>query len=177
MNDTQNSDKHPGLAALFQYPLMSAIVERRSRRVCRGMSIAAGALSHQSANAPAPLSALEEAVLVVTTGLTGFLMHDGPVGGGNELGTGSYFMQTRGRAAASPDNTQPTSFFLVNDTGVFLIEKVTRQQALQLLKDLPPRWADWAEADWLAAAGAITRRVFNERLQFPRQFPYYHMWN
>lgn len=177
MSDTQNSNKHPGLAALFQYPLMSAIVERRSRRVCRGMSIAAGALSHQSVNAPAPLSALEEAVLVVTTGLTGFLMHDGPVGGGNELGTGSYFMQTRGRAAASPDNTQPTSFFLVNDTGVFLIQKLTRQQTLQLLNDLPPRWADWAEADWLAAAGAITRRVFNERLQFPRQFPYYHMWN
>jgi hypothetical protein len=27
---------HPGLADLFRYPLMSAIAERRSRRVCRG---------------------------------------------------------------------------------------------------------------------------------------------
>jgi hypothetical protein len=169
---------HPGLTELFRYPLMSAIAGRRSRRVSRGTSIAAGdELSHQSTNAPAPLSALEEAVLVVTTGLTGFLMHDGPVGGGGELGTGSYFMQTRARAAASPDNTQPTSFFLVNDGGVFLIKKLTRQEALKLLAEVPPRWSDWSEGDWLAAAQAVTQRVFNERLQFPRQFPYYHMWN
>ena len=52
---------HPGLEDLFRYPLMSAIVERRSRRVCRGTSVAAGDLSHQSTNAPAPLSQLEEA--------------------------------------------------------------------------------------------------------------------
>jgi hypothetical protein len=80
---------HAGLADLFRHPLMSAIVDRRSRRVCRGTSIAGGDLSHQSTNTPAPLSPLEEAVLVVTTGLTGFLMHDGPVDGGKELGTGS----------------------------------------------------------------------------------------
>lgn len=102
---------------------MSAIVERRSRRVCRGTSIAAGELGHQSTNAPAPLRPLEEAVLVVTTGLTGFLMH-GPVDGGTELGTGSYFMQPPARAAASPDNTQPTSFFLINDGGVFLQPRI-----------------------------------------------------
>src|SRR6185295_20270699 len=131
---------HPGLAELFRYPLMSAIAERRSRRVCRGTSIDAGDLSHKSTNAPAPLSPLEEAVLVVTTGLTGSLLHDGPVGGGDELGTGSYFMQTRARAAASPDNTQPTSFFLVNDSGVFLIKKLKKQEALQLLASVPPRW-------------------------------------
>src|SRR5262245_59543763 len=140
MSDTHDSgNAHSGLADLFRYPLMSAIAERRSRRVCRGTSIAAGELSHQSTHAPAPLSALEEAVLVVTTGLTGFLMHDGPVGGGGELGTGSYFMQPRGRAAGSPDNTQPTSFFLVNDTGVSLIKKLTKQEALQVLKEVPPR--------------------------------------
>ena len=91
---------------------MSAIAERRSRRVSRGTSVPAGELSHQSTNAPAPLCAIEEAVLIVTTGLTGFLLHDGPVGV-SELGTGSYFMQPRARAAASPDNTQPTSFFVI----------------------------------------------------------------
>ncbi|HKB13799.1 MAG TPA: hypothetical protein VKD69_24200 [Vicinamibacterales bacterium] len=176
MNETDPQTRHPGLTELFRYPLMSAIAERRSRRVCRGTSIEGGDVSHQSSNAAAPLSPLEEAVLVVTTGLTGVLMHDGPVGNG-EFGTGSYFMQVRARAAASPDNTQPTSFFLVNDTGVFLIKKLARDEALQLLAEVPPRWADWSESDWLAAAQAVTQRVFNERLQFPRQFPYYHMWN
>src|SRR5262249_13214075 len=130
-----------------------------------------------STNPPAPLSPLEEAVLVVTTGLSGFLMHDGPVGGGGELGTGCYFMQPRGRTAGSPDNTQPTSFFLINDSGVFLINKLSKQAWLQFLAAVPPRWEDWSENDWLAAAAAVTQKVFNERLQFPRQFPYYHMWN
>jgi hypothetical protein len=177
MNTNDPRAPHPGLSELFRYPLMSAIVERRSRRVSRGTSIAAGDLSHQSANAPAPLSALEEAVLVVATGLTGFLMHDGPVDGGKELGTGTYMMSLPGRAAASPDNTQPTSFFLINDGGVWLIRHPTRQQAFQLLKDFPPRWADWGDADWIAAAEAVKQRVHNERLEFPRQFPYYHVWN
>ena len=111
----EHGSAHPGLADLFRYPLMSAIVERRSRRVSRGTSVLAGDLSHESANAPAPLSALEEAVLIVTTGLTGFLLHDGPVGN-TALGTGSYFMQSWARAAASPDNTQPTSFFVILPT-------------------------------------------------------------
>src|SRR5215831_11099253 len=97
---TDPSDARAPLADLFRYPLMSAIAERRSRRVSRGTSIAAGDLSHQSSNPPAPLSPLEEAILIVTTGLTGFLLHDGPVDGGKELGTGSYFMQISARAAA-----------------------------------------------------------------------------
>src|SRR5688500_17883492 len=71
--------RHPGLAKLFRYPLMSAIAERRSRRISRGMSLNAAGLSHASSNAPAPLSPLEEAVLVVSTGLTGATMHDGPL--------------------------------------------------------------------------------------------------
>ena len=168
--------RHPGLDELFRYPLMSAIAERRSRRVSRGTSVPAGDLSHESTNQPAPLSALEEAVLIVTTGLTGFLLHDGPVGN-KELGTGSYFMQSRARAAASPDNTQPTSFFVINDDGVRLIRKLKRQEALQFLKDVPPHWKDWSDGDWLAAANAVTQRIHDKRLDFPRQFPYYHMWN
>ena len=70
---------HPGLRNLFSYPLMAAITERRTRRVARGTSISSGPISHTSTNAPAPLSPLEEAVLVVSTGLTGRVtMHDVP---------------------------------------------------------------------------------------------------
>jgi hypothetical protein len=169
---------HPGLAELHRYPLLSALAERRSRRVSRGTSILAGPLSHHSVNQPAPLSALEEAVLIVTTGLTGFMLHDGPLDlprGGKELGTP--MVQTPARAAGSPDNTQATSFFLINDSGVWLIRKLKKQEALQLLAAVPPRWADWSEADWLAAAAAVKQQVYKERLEFPRRFPYYHVWN
>ena len=52
---------HPGLADLLRYPLMSALAERRTRRIARGTSLSAASLSHTSSNAPAPLSPLEEA--------------------------------------------------------------------------------------------------------------------
>src|SRR6185295_5954239 len=36
---------------------------------------------------------------------------------------------------------------------------------------------DWSEADWLSAASAVRQHVYTERLEFPRRFPYYHVWN
>lgn len=163
------------LEALFKYPLMSALATRRTRRVARGTSIDAGPLSHVSTNAPAPLSELEEAVLVVATGLTGVVMHDGPLhipGGGDELGTP--FMHVLARSASSPDNAQATTFFLINDQGIFLIKRVSDRDALH---GVPPRWEEWTEADWLAAAKLVKHKLADERLEFPRKFPYYLGWN
>ena len=68
-----------GLADLLQYPLLSALSERRTRRICRGTSLNAGALSYTSHNGPAPLTPLEEAILIVSTGLAGFSLHDVPL--------------------------------------------------------------------------------------------------
>jgi hypothetical protein len=169
---------HPGLSDLLSYPLMSALAERRTRRIARGMSLSAEGLSHTSTNQPAPLSPLEEAVLVVSTGLTGPVMHDGPLkrpDGGDELG--SPFLNVVGRTASSPDNGHATSFFLINDDGVWLLKRPRDREALQLLGGLPPKWADWTEADWLSAADAVKVRVLDKRLEFPRRFPYYLGWN
>src|SRR5204862_6220130 len=70
---------HKGLHELFSYPLMSAIAERRTRRVARGTSIPSRPISHTSTNSPAPLPPLEEAILIVCTGLPGkATMHDVP---------------------------------------------------------------------------------------------------
>ena len=71
VQETSMPPSHKGLRELFTYPLMSAIFERRTRRVARGTSIVSGPISYNSPNKPAPLSPLEEAVLVVSTGSTG----------------------------------------------------------------------------------------------------------
>ena len=169
---------HPGLRDLLRYPLIQAVAERRTRRVARGTSVPAGELTHHTTNEPAPLTPLEEAVLIVATGISGVVMHDGPLdlpSGGKELGTP--FLRVLGRTGSSPDNVQATSFFVINDEGIWLIERLRPARALELIKDLPPRWEEWSEADWVAAASAVKRKVYDGRIEFPRRFPYYHVWN
>jgi hypothetical protein len=169
---------HPGLASLLQYPLMSALAERRTRRIAQGVSLLAAGLSHASTNQPKPLSPLEEAILIVSTGLTGPVMHDGPLkkpDGRDELG--SPFDHVMGKTASSPDNAHATSFFLINDQGIFLIKTPRDQDALALLGSLPPAWEQWSEADWLRVAKAVTVQISDTRLEFPRTFPYYLGWN
>ena len=170
---------HPGLRNLFSYPLMAAIAERRTRRVARGTSISSGPISYTSPNAPAPLSPLEEAVLVVSTGLTGRVtMHDVPAN--NADGSTRFsapLINVLARSASSIDNAHAVSFFLINDEGTWLIKHFRNQQALDALAGLPPRWEDWTEADWIAAAKSVKHRLYTERLDFPRHWPYYFIWN
>ena len=172
-------DQHnPGLAELFEYPLMAALGERRTRRVCRGTSIKSGEISHESTNDPAPLTKLEEAILIAATGTTGFAMHDGPLQkpqGGNELGTP--FVRVVARSASSPDNAQATHFFMLNDEGTWLIKRLSDKEALETMKQLPPKWSEWSEADWIGLADKVKVKLYDQRVDFPREWPYYIGWN
>jgi hypothetical protein len=171
--------QHKGLQDLFSYPLMSAITERRTRRVARGTSITSGPISHTSTNKPAPLSPLEEAILVVSTGLTGRVtMHDVPAL--NDDGSSRFsapLINIIARSASSIDNAQAVSFFMINDEGTWLIKQFRNQEALAVLSKFPPRWEDWTEDNWLAAAATVKHRLYKERLDFPRHWPYFFIWN
>lgn len=170
--------EHAGLRDLFSYPLIDAVRERRTRRVARGVSIEAGPLSHHSTSAPEPLSALEEAVLVASIGITGAVIHDGPLTkptGASELG--SPFLNVIASGASSADNAQATHFFMINDEGVWLIRRLRGREAAAFLRDFPARWSDRSEADWVAAADHVKRKVYDRRLEFPREWPYYLGWN
>ncbi|MEW6153122.1 MAG: hypothetical protein AB1673_03895 [Actinomycetota bacterium] len=168
---------HPGLTDLFAYPLMACLQDRRTRRVARGVSITAGDASHQSTNAPSPLSPLEEAVLIGSIGVTGAVMHDGPTDFGAQKELGSPFLNVVARAASSPDNAQATSFFMINDEAIWLIRRLKGREALDLANSVPPRWEDRSEDDWLAAAAAVKQKVHDGRMEFPRDWPYYLGWN
>lgn len=168
----------PGLDDLFTYPFMSCLAERRTHRIARGTSIRAGPLSYESSNEPAPLSAIEEAILIVSTGAIGLTTHDGPLvrpDGADELGTP--FLNVVARTASSPDNSQATTFFMINDDGIWLIGQPKGKEALAFLSDLPPHWAQWTEKQWVQAADAVKVRISSRRLDFPRDYPYYLGWN
>lgn len=176
--ETEAKSTNVGLKNLFEYPLMSALQERRTRRVCRGASINAGEIGYESPNEPQALSALEEAILVVaTTGITGITMHDGPLfkKNGKELGTP--FLHILARSASSADNCQATSFFMINDEGIWLIKQPKGQEALDLMSNLPPKWRDWTADDWISTAAELKQKISDKRLDFPRHYPYYLGWN
>ena len=49
------AQQHAGLRDLFDYSLMAALQDRRTRRVAQGQSLTHGALSYESPNAPSPV--------------------------------------------------------------------------------------------------------------------------
>lgn len=119
----------PGLEHFLSYPLADAILNRRSRRVAQGVSpVNAGTLSYAAASphdSPQPLSELEEAILIAATGATGYVLPDRPFQDNspqphNILGTPN--LSFHGRAAGSTDNSQPTFFLMLNDSGTYFLK-------------------------------------------------------
>jgi len=106
---------------LAEYPLLTALRERRSRRFGRGMKIPAGPLAYQSAQAPRPLTEDEEAALVFAAcGITGHALADlcyAPGEGGNIMGG------LIARTIASGDGLQTVSLAVTNDHATYLIRK------------------------------------------------------
>jgi hypothetical protein len=61
---------------------------------------------------------------------------------------------------------------------VWLIERPRGAAAVELFKEIPPRWEDRTEDDWLSFAAAVKRKVYDSRLSFPdQQWPYFLGWN
>ena len=102
---------HSGLADLLRRPLAQVLWQRRTHRVSRGVQeIAAGSMSYSSDQAPAPLDALEEALLIAATGCTGLTMPDRPF---QDPATDKFIMakpnvHIAGRSAGSPDSRAGT---------------------------------------------------------------------
>ena len=124
-------------------------------------------MSYNSENDRAPLSELEEAVLIAMTGCTGLTMPDRPF---NDPRDGKPIMAKPsltmdGRTAGSPDNAQGTHFFLINDSGTYFLRK------------LPPSAADPMDPDvLLERARAAKVKLLDHRLDVPdgdREFPAY----
>jgi hypothetical protein len=158
-----------GFRKALEYPLFSAIFNRRTRRVSKGISsIPAGSLSYTSNQKPQPLSPLEEALLIASTGITGICMHDTPfqTDKGVDI-TMSVMLNIQGRAASSPDNAQATHFFLINDEGTYLLKKPDDIDPYMFARD------GFTEASLVEYASKCKVKVQDGRLEFPREFPCY----
>ena len=120
------------------YPLLEALRERRSRRVCHGMTIPDGPLAYQSNTTAVPLTEKEEALMAFAAcGITGCATADLPYG---EKSGGNIMAGLIGRTIASGDGIQTVSLVAINDRGAFLyrrpqeLGKKTVRELLELVE-------------------------------------------
>ncbi len=124
---TGESDRSPaGERLLAQYPLLDALIERRSRRFGPGMRLQGGPLAHESTRLPQPLSLEEEAALAFAAcGVTGYALAELPYqpGSAQGAGDGNIMVNFIARTAASGHALHYVVVFVINDDGVWMLKR------------------------------------------------------
>ena len=108
------------------YPLLDALIERRSRRFGRGMHLNGGPLAYHSALPRQPLQVEEEAALAFAAcGITGYGLADFPYQDGvvPEAGGGNILIHLVGRTVASGDAAHAVVLFVLNDEGAWMLKR------------------------------------------------------
>jgi hypothetical protein len=101
------------------YPLLDALLNRRSRRFAKGMKLDGGPLSYASAQPPEPMTLEEEAALAFAAcGITGYALADLPYDAGGNIMTHFF-----GRTAASGDAMHDVVVFVLNDQGAWMLRR------------------------------------------------------
>ena len=111
---------------LSHYPLLEALITRRSRRFAKGLRLNDGPLAYASAQAPQPLRADEEAALAFAAcGITGAVLADLPYQAGDipEAGSGNIMSHLVGRTVASGDAIHSNAIFVINDDGAWMLKR------------------------------------------------------
>src|SRR5919198_1737339 len=111
---------------LARYPLLEALIERRSRRFGKGMRLEGGPLAFTSASPPQPLTIEEEAALAFAAcGITGNVLAELPYerSGTPESSGGNIMAQFIGRTVPSPDALHIYTIFIINDEGVWMLKR------------------------------------------------------
>ena len=111
---------------MARYPLLEALLERRSRRFGYGMNLNGGPLAYDSSRPPQPLTLEEEAALAFAgCGITGYTLADLPYDSGeaHEAGGGNIIINLVGRTVASGDAVHAVALFVINDEGAWMLKR------------------------------------------------------
>src|SRR3712207_2667071 len=108
------------LRQALSYPLVEALLHRRSRRFSLGARIPGGGLPYESPHAPVPLTEAEEAMLAfAAAGVNGLCLGDVPYqpGDWNEAGGGNVMAAITVRTAPTADAGRGTALFCIQQIG------------------------------------------------------------
>jgi hypothetical protein len=163
-------------ARLERFPLLQAMIERRSRRFAMGMTLDGGPLAYRSTRTPQPLTLPEEAAMAFAAcGVTGYALAELPYLAGDqpESGGGNIMTHFVGRTIASGDAMHDCTMFVISDDGAWLLKR-------------PQDYPREEVASLIAAAGEhrlldlyeqARVRIAFERLDVPRQLPFVPPFN
>jgi hypothetical protein len=183
----EKSEAEEGYGKALQYPLFEALSSRKSRRFGVGMEIPEGPNKYKSKQSPAPLTELEEALLISAgTGITGLNLADYPFSEApfgedrseklkTHIGGGNSQLSYQSRTYPSPCGSHGTALFYTNDDGVYMMK----------LRDLPrERLEEIASMSEYDRAIALFRehrvKLSDSRLDLPRRQPAIlcaNLWN
>src|SRR5690348_708686 len=110
----------PRLQQVLEFPLVSGIFGRRSRRFGSGMTIPSGPLAFTSQHEPLPLCELERALLLAAgTGVTGWNFGI-PFTVNQSDAFSNYGLRLTGRTAPSAAAIGTSEVFFTDDSGIYL---------------------------------------------------------
>jgi hypothetical protein len=176
MKTIQDGASSSSIEKAAAYPLMHALLARRSRRFGKGMRLDGGPLSFASEQRPQPLSLEEEAVLAFAAcGVTGYGLAELPFQNGEEpeTGGGNILIHFIGRTVASGDAVHAVALFVLNDDGVWLLRRPQDYPRGEI-----PSLVEAARAHEFVALYEKSRvRLADRRLDVPRTLPYVPPFN
>jgi hypothetical protein len=160
------------LEQVREFPLMSALTGRRSRRVSKGALIDAGPFSYQSRQASEPLTDFEKMIIITTmAGNTGW-SHLIPSNKKYAPYLPNYAGSAAGRTFPSAAGFHTMDLFFSDDSGIYFLS--TRDSK-------PSEHNQMAEDmdidEWLKETWKMTKKISDTRIQIPRKEPHIESHN
>ena len=157
----------PGFEEMLQFPLIEALLGRRSRRFFMGAEIPDGVFAFKSRHEPVPLTELEKLLVVTACG--------GTTGWHNLIyraqryapHLSNYAGAAGGRTFPSAAGFHTSQIFFTDDEGVYLLD--TRDAPALVERDAEGETELGVLVD--ALKGRV-RKLQNTRLQLPGEVPY-----
>lgn len=165
-NSPSTTESPEGFEHLLEYPLLNALLERRSRRFSVGMEIEAGPTAYTSDRDPEPLTETEQAVLTVAAcGITGPALADWSYA--SDAG-GNMMARFVGRTVSSPDAIQTMAMIVMDDEATWLARRpqdMSREELAEVVKLT-------RDGEFLAAWQTMRVKIADGRRAPPVEPPY-----
>lgn len=168
----QQNKKLQCLQEISEFPLMSALMGRRSRRFAAGASIPSGPFAYTSKRKVEPLEEFERLLIVsAMCGNTGW-SHLIPFNQKYAPKIPNYAGTDAGRVFPSAAGFHTMDLFFTDDSGIYFLS--TRDSKPSEHNQMA---ADCDVDEWAQHHQSLIRKISSERLQIPREEPHIESHN